>query len=385
MIIHADMDAFYVSVELLERPDLKDQPVAVGGALGTRGVISAANYIARRYGVHSALPTATAMQRCPHLVLLKPRLSVYADMSRKIQDVFERYTPLVEPLSLDEAFLDVSAVKKLFGDAEHIARNIKHDIAKDLNLTVSVGVAPTKFVAKIASDINKPDGFCVVTEEHVQAFLDPLPVARIWGVGKKSEEQLKQRGIHTLCDLRCQSENVIEQWFGKQGLHWRELAQGIDPRSVISDRQAKSISHERTFAADIRDQDYLLSQLLHLTELVAARLRRYQHCGRTVNIKVRYPDFTTLTRAKSLPHATNSTDEIWQAAKLLFIERLAQSREPLRLIGIGVSGFDDTEVSGQRSLFEENQPVDTEIDKVTDAINRRFGAESVKRGFSSSD
>ena len=243
MIIHADMDAFYASVELLDKPHLRDQPVAVGGPSRTRGVISAANYIARQYGVHSALPCAIATRRCPNLVLLKPRMSVYTEYSKRIKDIFYRYTPVIEPLALDEAFLDTSASEKLFGANEVIGKLIKRDIKNELDLTVSIGIAPNKFLAKIASDIQKPDGFVIVLADEIQGFLDPLPISRIWGIGKVSSKKLNDYGIHKIKDLRQLPRQQLQQWFGKHGEHLWELAHGIDSRQVVTDSQAKSISH----------------------------------------------------------------------------------------------------------------------------------------------
>jgi len=382
MIIHADMDAFYVSVELLDKPELANKPVAVGGPSRNRGVISAANYIARQFGVHSALATKIACQRCPNLILLPSHMNVYAEISGKIQAIFSRYTPSIEPLALDEAFLDVSASQKLFGDAEVIARNIKQAILDELRLVVSIGIAPTKFVAKIASDIDKPNGFVVVNENDVQTFLDPLPVTRIWGVGKAAEAKLTAMGIKSICQLRQLSQKETSRLFGKHGLHLWQLANGIDPRPVVSGRHAKSISHETTFATDISNRDYLLAQLLHLTELVAARLRQHEHLGRTITIKVRYSDFSTLTRSRTLPNATCNTQAIWTVVKALFTSHIKTSQQAVRLIGVNMSGFGNQEQPPPQQSDMFDSPKDetsTEIDSITDAINNRFGESVLKR------
>ncbi|NOZ51850.1 MAG: DNA polymerase IV [Gammaproteobacteria bacterium] len=381
MIIHADMDAYYVSVELLDKPELVDKPVAVGGPSKNRGVISAANYIARKYGVHSALATKTACQRCPNLTLLPARMGVYVDISRKIQAIFARYTPTIEPLSLDEAFLDVSASQKLFGSANVIARNIKQAIMAELKLVVSIGIAPTKFVAKIASDIGKPNGFVIVKKNQVQAFLDPLPVTRIWGVGKATESNLTTLGIKSIHQLRQLPPKKLTHLFGQQGLHLWQLANGIDPRAVITDRHAKSISHEITFATDIDNREYLLAQLLHLTELVAARLREHKHVGRTITIKVRYSDFSTLTRSRSIHNATYNTQPIWKVVKELFTTHIKTNHQALRLVGVNVSGFNKQgHQSPQQTDLFEPQENETGIDAITDAINKRFGENILKRG-----
>jgi len=262
MIIHADMDAFYASVEIRENPSLVDSPVAVGGPSTGRGVISAANYIARKFGVHSAMPSSVALAKCPDLVLLPGHMSLYADVSKQIQEIFSHYTPQIEPLSLDEAFLDVTASEKLFGNAEKIGRQIKADIKQQLNLIVSIGIAPNKFIAKIASDIDKPDGFVIVEEKDMQIFLDPLPINRIWGVGKVTNRVFQQLGISTVKQLRLSNKELIKKHFGKHGDHLWDLANAIDNRAVESSREAKSISHETTFAQDVSDKTVLLSQLM---------------------------------------------------------------------------------------------------------------------------
>lgn len=381
MIIHADMDAFYVSVELLDKPELRDRPVAVGGPSRTRGVVSAANYVARQYGVHSALPCAIATRRCPELVLLKPRIPLYADYSQKIKNIFLRYTPLIEPLALDEAFLDAAASEKLFGDTPTIGRKIKQDIDRELGLTVSIGVAPNKFIAKIASDIDKPDGFVVVNDHEIQAFLDPLPVTRIWGIGKVSAAKLKGRNIHTIRDLRQLPQSQLSAWFGKHGVHLHQLANGIDDRVVVTDHQAKSISHECTYDTDLQDSDTIEAQLLQLTEQVAARLRHAELKGRTVTIKVRYGNFKTITRSHSVTEATNNTAPIWQVVKHQLLPKVDLSRQGIRLLGVGVSQFGPQAATAQQiDLFADHNRQTSRIDKLADAINEKFGGNAIKRG-----
>jgi DNA polymerase IV len=257
MILHVDMDAFYASVEEREHPDLAGKPLIVGGMPAGRGVVAAANYEVRKYGVHSAMPTATALRLCPQATVIPPRLSFYAEVSGQIRDIFDHYTPLVEPLSLDEAFLDVTGSEALFGASVDIGREIKLAIRKDLHLTASVGVAPNKFLAKIASDIDKPDGFVVVDEDRVQDFLDPLPVGRLWGVGRVTSRVFDRLGIETIGDVRRVPVDEMRQHFGQTGEHLWQLAHGIDERRVVPDRDAKSISHETTFAEDISDLETL--------------------------------------------------------------------------------------------------------------------------------
>ena len=383
MIIHADMDAFFASVEIREQPALRGKPVVVGGQVESRGVVAAASYVARQYGIRSAMPTATALKRCPELVVLPGRMALYSEVSRQIQDIFARYTPLIEPLSLDEAFLDVSASTALFGSAQHIARDIKQAVLDELQLVISMGVAPNKFVAKIASDVQKPDGFVVVKAAGVQAFLDPLPVSRLWGVGKVTEKKLHAQQIHSIADLRHASESFIRQHFGQYGEQLRQLARGYDPRAVITERDAKSISHETTFAQDINDVDILRSVLSSLTEQVAWRMRRQNVQGRTVQLKLRFDNFHTITRVRSLSTATHHTRDLWRTVLQLLNKEITSGLPPIRLIGMGVSGFDSNESHEQLGLFDTPKTDDAisdaphseaeDIDKITDDINHRFG------------
>jgi DNA polymerase-4 len=377
-ILHIDMDAFYASVEEREQPKLKGQPVVVGGSRQRRGVVSAANYEARKFGIHSAMPAATAHRLCPHAVFLPVRIDFYARISHEIRRIFQRYTPLVEPLSLDEAFLDVTGSEGLFGSAVTIGRAIKKEIRDELNLVASVGVAPNKFLAKIASDLEKPDGFVVVDPDRIQEFLGPLPVTRLWGVGKQSNKALQRLRVKTIADLRQLPIEVLHDHFGSHGEHLWRLAHGIDDRRVVPDREAKSISHETTFAEDISDVDVLKAWLLDLTDQVARRLRRHQLRGRTVRIKVRYSDFRTITRAQSLPLPTNSTDELWRTVRELY-ERAAV-RQPVRLLGMGVSELRQGDAV-QGMLFDRQEAErQSRIDEMGDQVRDRFGLGALKRG-----
>ena len=378
MIIHLDMDAFFASVEMRENPQLIGLPVVVGGSSKSRGVVAAANYEARKFGVFSAMPMMQATKLCPNLHILPVNMSLYVSVSKQIHEIFNRYTPEIEPLSLDEAFLDVSASLTLFGSAEKIAKRIKDDINKELDLVASVGIAPNKFVAKIASDIDKPNGFVVIEENEVQQFLDPLPVKRIWGVGKKMEAQLNNYGISTIKDLRSQSEGWLIERFGKQGDHIYRLANGQDKRDVISDAKAKSISSENTFAEDISNKETLITYLSYLTEQVTTRLREKDRKGKTVKIKIRFHDFTTIVRSKTLSQSSNQTEEIWQTVKALFNAALTTKQTSIRLLGVGISGF-DKEHSFQGDLFS-NAGRHDELDTITDEINQRFGKLKIHRG-----
>lgn len=379
MIIHLDMDAFFASVEIREQPELSGLPVVVGGPSKSRGVVAAASYAARKFGIHSAMPMIQASRLCPKLICLPPNMPLYVSVSERIHEIFNRYTPEIEPLSLDEAFLDVSGSLKLFGSATEIARRIKQDILDELKLVVSAGVAPNKFVAKIASDYEKPDGFVIVEEENMQAFLDPLPIKRIWGVGKKTEQQLLNYGISTIKDLRTQSPRWLIDRFGKQGDHIFRLANGKDKREVISDAKAKSISSENTFIEDITNKETLLAYLSYLTEQVTARLREKDRKGKTVNIKIRFHDFTTIVRSKSLTESSNQTEKIWQLAKSLFNTALPPGQVAVRLLGVGVSGFSDENAQFQGDLFSEDEKHD-DLDEITDEINQKFGKLKIHRG-----
>ena len=382
-ILHVDMDAFYASVEVREQPGLAGRPVIVGGSPRGRGVVSAANYEARRFGIHSAMPTARAMRLCPHAVCLPGRMSLYASVSRQIREIFNRYSPLVEPLSLDEAFLDVTDSQRLFGSAAEIANAIKQAISNELSLVASVGIAPNKFIAKIASDLDKPDGFVEVMPGEVQAFLDPLPVSRIWGVGKATGKELDRLGITTIAQLRQQSEAVLQDRFGKFGNHLWRLANGMDDRPVVSDSEAKSISNETTFDSDISNRDTLRAWLMELTEQVCWRLRQQDLFGRTLQIKLRFADFSTITRSHTLPEATQQTKQVWQAVMALFDKAMQSESRRLRLVGVGVSGLSDTAQRPQVQTDMFEQPEDTrqtQLDEVADAIKSRFGSGGIRRG-----
>jgi len=379
-ILHVDMDAFYASVEERENPQLNGKPVIVGGTAEGRGVVSAANYAARKFGIHSAMPMVTALRLCPDVIRISPRISFYADVSAQIRAIFARYTPQIEPLSLDEAFLDVTASEKLFHSAEQIARNIKQDIRNELQLVASVGVAPNKFIAKIASDINKPDGFVVVDDHAVQAFLDPLPVTRLWGAGKVTVALFEKMGIRTIGQLRRQSREWLASHMGQFGEHLWQLANGIDDRAVISEGQAKSISHETTFAEDLRSKELLIAWLLHLTEQVGSRLRRYALKGRTVTVKIRYHDFKTVTRSHTVSAETDNTDQLWQVVQRLFLDNW-NDKIPVRLIGMGVSALSHSGEHMQQGDLFLNESI-VKIDRLADSINSRFGPNTVQRGRS---
>ena len=382
MILHVDMDAFYASVEIRDRPELASLPVVVGGTPDGRGVVCAANYIAREFGIHSAQPAAQAAKLCPHATFLRPRMDYYAKISQQIREIFDRFTPLVEPLSLDEAFLDVTGSEAIFGSSVEIGQQIKEAIQDELDLVASVGVAPNKFLAKIASDLDKPNGFVIVDPEAIQDFLDPLPVRRIWGVGPTTGKTLSRIGIHFIGELRQLDHNAMTHLLGDHGHHLWELAHGRDPRSVVPERLAKSISHETTFARDIDDLEVLRAWGLELAEQVGCRLRRKKTKGRTVQLKIRFSDFRTFTRAKTRSNPTNTTAEIGETATEMLEQIMQDQPSPVRLLGVGVSGFGGDR-QRQLSLFDEAQhQSEQRIDETTDEIRNRFGSGALRRGSS---
>jgi DNA polymerase-4 len=384
MILHIDMDAFYASVEEREDPSLRGKPVIVGGSAEGRGVVAAANYEARKYGVHSAMAAGRAKRLCPHAIVIKPRIDFYAAVSRQIREIFGRFTPLIEPLSLDEAFLDVRGSLSLFGSAVEIGRLIKLQIRDELRLVASIGIAPTKFVAKIASDLKKPDAFVVVAPEQVQAFLDPLPVTRLWGVGKVTADVFSRVGLQTIAQLRKLSAAELSALIGNSGEHYWQLAHGIDDRQVIPDREAKSISHETTFAEDIQDDEVLQSWLAELVDQVGRRLRSDDLKGRSIEIKVRFADFQTITRSLTLREPTNITSDLWLAATNLFTQKIIPRRAPVRLLGFGVHGIGAATAARQAELFgEEQRDRQRQLDQVADQIIAKFGSSSLRRGRNS--
>jgi DNA polymerase-4 len=333
-IIHVDMDAFFASVEQLDNPALKGQPVIVGGRPGGRGVVSAASYEARAFGVHSAMPLKTALRLCPQGVFLPVRFARYGEISKHIREIFHRYTPMVEPLSSDEAFLDVKGSEGLFGSAETIGRKIKEEILNETGLTASVGLGPNKFLAKLASDLRKPDGFVVITLDKIREILDPLPVGRLWGVGKKAELRLHALGYKTIGQIAAANPKALEMAFGPSAIHLWELAQGIDFRVVTPDRLAKSLSADITFSEDIEDEEVLGEKLLDLVEHLGSRLRKKEIKAAVIEVKLRSSDFETRSVSKSLLEPMNETMLLWGEAKALLQKLLKFDLLPARLISV---------------------------------------------------
>ena len=374
-ILHVDMDAFYASVEQRDDPALRGRPVIVGGT-GGRGVVAAASYEVRRYGVHSAMPMREALRRCPDAVCVQPRIDHYAEVSRQVFAVFHEFTPLVQGLSLDEAFLDVTAGSGELGDGERVALAVKQRIRERTGLTASVGVAPNRLVAKIASDLRKPDGLVVVRPEEINALLDPLPIRRLFGLGAKTAPKVEALGIRTLGDLRHANPARLRPVFGRYAERVLQRAAGIDTRPVVPDQDEKQVSAEETFDADIADHARLRSEIVRLADKVGARLRSRGLAASCVTVKIRRGDFTTCTRQRRFEPPTQETRVITSIATTLLDAWLAtQPRAALRLLGVGVSGLAP---ATQLDLFTAPQTArNRELDAAVDRIRARFGRVSL--------
>ena len=379
-ILHVDLDAFFAAVEQRDRPELRGKPVLVGGDPRGRGVVSTASYEARTFGCRSAMPMAKAIRLCPSAIIVSPRMDVYADISQQVMALFELCTPMVEPLSIDEAFLDISGSVRLLGPPEAIAEDLRQRIHKETGLTASAGLAPNMFLAKLASDLNKPDGLTIVPRHDIQGFLDPLPISRMWGVGKVTLPKLQSLGIRTFGDMRGWPEHELTARFGESGGHFFKLARGIDDRTVQPDNDAKSLSHEVTFADDVADDHHLRTVLLHLTDQVARRLRRHARLCKTVQLKIRTADFSTNTRAQTVPAATDQTDTIWPVVRALFESWRKDHPSPVRLIGASVTNLVPRE-GHQLELFDQfNRQEHSQLDQAVDCIRDRFGERAITRG-----
>lgn len=377
-IIHLDMDAFYPAVEVLDKPELKGKPVIVGGSK-ERGVVSSASYEARRFGVHSAQPIATAIKLCPEGIFMPVRMSRYKEVSTQVFEIFHSFTPLVEPLSIDEAFLDLTGAERLMGQTEAIAKKIKETVLRKIGLTVSAGVASSKFVAKIASDIHKPDGLTVVPSDQVREFLDPLPVKKMWGVGKITQQALARLNVRTFKDLRQIPVEILKKNFGKHGAAMHLLSMGVDEREVEPEREIKSIGHEQTFMKDILNPDHARKEILSLANRVALRMRREEVRGSTVSLKVKYSDFTQITRAETLPESTDDTMEIYSTSCRL-LKKTAVGKRPVRLLGISLSQLTSLEGEKQLLLFDQDKGYQKRKDLNTalDSICDKFGEKSIR-------
>jgi DNA polymerase-4 len=369
-ILHVDMDAFYASVEERDRPELKGKPLIVGGTSG-RGVVAAANYVVRRFGVRSAMPMREALRRCPQAICIPPRMARYQEVSAQVFAIFHEYTPLVEGLSLDEAFLDVTGCRRLWGGPEAIGADLRARIRAATELTASVGIAANKLLAKIASDLNKPDGLCRIGPDNMRAMLDGLPIQKLRGVGEKSLPAVLAAGIRTFGDLRSASGEVLWRAFGSHGPAMQALAAGIDERPVEANRAEKSISAEETFATDLEDGAELARQLAALADRAAARLRASDLAAGRVTVKVRRADFKTYTRQRALRPPTQDTAAIGALAQRLLLEwSAAEPHAAVRLLGVGVGNLQPPR---QADLFCPYPRRESQLDAAVDRIRDRFG------------
>lgn len=376
-ILHADVDAFYASVEVLRDPSLKGKPVIVGGT-SSRGVVTSASYEARRFGVASAMPTSRARRLCPHAIFIQPDFDIYGDYSRRVREVFDSFSPVVEPLSLDEAFLDIGAARRMWDGPESIARMLRSRVKGETGLVVSVGLAPNKFLAKLASSKAKPDGVLLVEPHTVDSFLGPLPISDLWGVGQETASMLRRLGLRTVGDVTSVPVPILVRALGSLGEHIARLAAGRDDRPVIPDAPRKSLGAEETFERDLVDSGEISHALLSLSDRVASRLRGQRISGRTVTLKVRYSNFTTVTRSRTLKHETDSALDIYGVARNLLPPEAAGGRKRVRLLGVSLSNLSDWPASEQLSL--EPQPRWGGALNVIDGVRRKFGEDSLRYG-----
>ena len=374
-ILHVDLDAFFAAVEQRDRPELRGKPVIVGGGgPNQRGVVSAASYEARAFGVHSAMPLRQAGRLCPNGVFLPVNGTKYQSVSREVMAILRRYTDAVEPISIDEAFLDVTGSRALFGDGETIGRRIKEDVRRELDLTISVGVARTKLVAKVASDLRKPDGLVVVPPGEEAAFLAPLPITRLWGVGAKSAVVLREYGVLTIGDLAALPDDLLTRRFGKHGPGLGDRARGLDADPVGGRDAAKSIGHEHTFDVDSSDREVIERTILGLAEGVAGRLRDSHVKASTVTVKIRDSSFRTITRQRTLPEPTDMTEPIFRTALELARPEVRGLR--IRLLGVTASGLGERD---QLALFAADDPRQRRVVEAADEVRHRYGERAITR------
>ena len=374
------MDAFFAAIEELDHPEYRGKPVVVGadpkGGKG-RGVVSTCNYEARKYGIHSAMPISQAYKRCPFAIYVFPRGSRYGEISQKLFAILSEFTPKVEPVSVDEAFMDITGCIRLLGSPEEIANKIKQRIKDELQLSASIGIAPIKFVAKIASDLKKPDGLVIVEPGQVTEFLYPLPISRMWGVGKKTEIQLKALGINTIGDLAKLSQDAMIKKFGKSGLHFWTLANGIDEREVEYDHFVKSVSLENTFEEDVSNEKTIEQTINAIADNLGRILRKKQVKGKTVTLKIRLHDFSTSTRSHSFGSYLDSSQIISETALKLYHDFQKHGKK-VRLLGIAVSNL-NTQCDEQLGFFDTDTKADQKIDHVIDLVQNKFGPDLIKK------
>jgi DNA polymerase-4 len=376
-IIHCDMDAFFASVEQLDSPELRGKPVIVGGSRN-RGVVCACSYETRPYGVHSSMPMAQALRLCPAAVALPVRMQRYQTVSRQVFAIFSAYTDMVEPLSIDEAFLDVSGCQRLFGSAAEIAAKIRTQVLTELGLVVSAGVAPNKFLAKLASDEAKPDGLLEILPEGVDQFLLPLKIEKLWGIGKVSAEKLHQLGMKTVADVRCWPKDELIRQLGRQGARLYDLARGRDDRPLELIAESKSLGAEETFPRDLVDLEELERMLLMLADRISRRARRQKVMARGLTLKVKYADFTTVTRSDLFTAARNDSDSVSQQGVAL-LQKTEAGFRPVRLLGLYLTGLEAQE-GGQQELFADaGRERQASLDDARDQLCERFGSQGLKR------
>lgn len=369
-ILHVDMDAFFASVELLDRPDARGKPAIVGHP-GPRSVVTSATYEARKFGVRSAMPVSQALRLCPQAIILPPHMHKYKEYSEKVMAIFSEVTPLVEALSIDEAFLDVAGARRLLGSPRRIAELIRARVYSETGLSCSVGAAPTKFMAKLASGRAKPDGVLVIAESAIISYLRPLPVGALWGVGASTQQALERLGMRTVADLADAPLHVLQKAVGDaSGRKLHELANGRDPRSVVTETREKSVGHEMTFETDVSDQDLLRRELLRLSNQVGERLRKHGFVGRTVALKLRFSDFRTVTRSRTLGEPTNVGRRIFEEAWQVY-EGLDLGRTPIRLIGVRAEQLLDG--GGDSLALWDPDDEWRETERTLDAVSARFG------------
>jgi DNA polymerase-4 len=376
--MHIDLDAFFVSVEQVAHPELKGRPVVVGGRPQGRGVVAAASYEARAFGLHSGMPLVTASRLCPQAIFIQGSFPKYRDASQKFMAILADFSPFLEPMGLDEAYLDATGFDSIHGSAHQMAERIKQRVKAELGLNASIGIAGSKVVAKVASELSKPDGLLEVDEGGEAAFLAPLPIARLPGVGPKTEGKLKRLGITTIGKLSTTPLSVLKSHFGASGEMLRRFATGIDSRKIEPPAAAKSISRETTFGQDTRDRPLLKSTLRYLGERVGADLRRQGKRARCVTLKLRYTDFTTLTRRLTLSQATDSDQVIFDSGLKLLDRALAGAKQPVRLIGIGVAEL--TAAGGQLDMLDGSARRQEQLNKAIDRIRKKYGFTAIQTG-----
>ena len=377
-ILHCDLDAFFASVEQLDNPSLRGKAVVVGGSRHSRGVVSTCSYEARKYGIRSAMPVAQAYRLCPQAVFLPVNMPRYLEISQQVFSVLSQYSPIMEIISIDEAFLDISSCSRLYGSPEEIGYSIKKQVKLELGLTISVGISYNKFLAKLASDMDKPDGLCIIAESQALELLRPLPVSRIWGIGEKTQESLDRLGIKTIGDIQDLPSGWLEDKIGSAGRLFWELAYGIDKREVETGHERKSLSREQTFPEDINDSTYLEKLIAQFADDLCRKLRKEELQAASITIKLRYSNFKTITRSKTI-NPCNSDIIVSQIAGEL-LQNAYKNKEPLRLFGLSLGHLSAAKSLEQGSLFESQLKTDYKsIDRLMDEIRERFGPEAINR------